>query len=144
VWIFESAHLGYRQLFSTSVSNVAHFFQMLLAVGRFPVTLLGAVVLLGFVSRAPIVLIFTQRRVVFMAITVTTISCLLFFYLVGFYQERLAFNVVPPLILSAAIVALGIVDTTRLQSVWGVITAVAWTIAITKIAFEITKSGPYG
>jgi hypothetical protein len=143
VWIFESLHIGSHQLFSNVILNSANFFHVLMSVGRFPLFLLGAVVLLGFTLRAPITLIFAERRMTFTAIAVTTISCLFFFYLVGFYPERLAFNVVPPLILGAAVVALGIVEGTRPQSASAVVTCILWVIAISRIVLEIAKSGPY-
>ena len=82
------------------------------------------------------------KQPAFTAIALTTISCLVFFYFVGFYQQRLAFNVVLPLIVGAAIVALDIGDKAP-QSPHVKVAFVVWAIAIARIVFECAKSGPY-
>lgn len=143
VWVLEAVHLGWRQFSLSLTSKLIEFLIVLWPVSRFPVLLLGAVAIIGLASRAPLHQIVGERSSTFAAIAVTTGACLLFFYLMGFYQERLGLNVQVPLLLAATVLAIGIAERGEARLPLPIAGMAAWALAVVRLVYEVAKSGPW-
>jgi hypothetical protein len=143
VWVWESARLGWSQLLLASTSNLIKFFEVLLPVSYFPVLLLVGIALSGVALRVPIGLVIRERSTTFTAIALSTLVCLIYFYLLGTYRERLAINVVLPLLVAAAVLALGIVEKVARPFPAVMVVLSVWILTLARFAYEIGKAGPW-
>jgi hypothetical protein len=141
VWIIESARQGSAQLVASLTANLYTFLKALLPVVPFPILLFAGVFDLGLLVRAPVLLILSERSDAFIAIVVTILGCFVFFYFTGFYQERLAQNVVIPILLGAAILAVDIVK--KLYTPFVTSALSIWALVLIRLAQEIVKPGPW-
>jgi hypothetical protein len=141
VWIRDSAHLGLGELSSKLIANMHLFVSVMLPVVPFAVLLFVVVVVTGLMVRAPLQAIFAERFPAFIAIALTTIACFIFFYLTGFYQERLGQNLAIPILLSAAILGFEIVRRTQLS--FATAAASVWVLVFARLGYEVVKAGPW-
>jgi hypothetical protein len=142
IWVWESAHLGWAQLLVASTSNLVQFLAVLLPVSYFPVLLLVGIVVVGIALRVPIGLVLHERSTTFIAIAVSTFVCLVYFYFLGTYRERLALNIVLPLLVAAAIFAIGVLKRAE-RTLAVVIVQSVWILTFARFVYEIGKAGPW-
>lgn len=143
IWIWESYHLGWSQLFKASTSNLVQFLAVLLPVLYFPVLLLVGIVVVGRSLRVPIGLVLRERSTTFVAIAISISVCLVYFYFLGTYRERLALNIVLPLLLAAAILAIGILERVPRPLAALMVQLSIWILIVARFTYEISKAGPW-
>ena len=143
IWIWESARLGWSELLWQSEQHCQQFIAALLPVLYFPLLLLFGTVLFGVALRVPVRLIYRERSSTFIAIAFTTFVCLIYFYLLGTYRERLALNIVLPLILASAILAVGIVERVARPFPAALVQTSVWCLVLVRFVYQIGKAGPW-
>ena len=143
VWVWESARLGWSQLLLVSTSNSVQFLKVLLPVSYFPILLLLGIALFGVALRVPIGLVLRERSTTFLAIALSSLVCFIYFYLLGFYRERLAINIVLPLLLAAAILAIAILEKVAKPFPAVMVLMLAWILTFIRFVYEIGKAGPW-
>jgi len=142
IWLLDSARLGFYHLLLDLLSHGVGFLEFLLPVTLLPVLLLGFVVFGGFVFDAPLRLIVMEESLVFTSICVTTAACILFFYLMGFYQTRLELGVVVPILLAEAILTVRINERAQAKSPLPIAGLLVWGVTLACMAYEIAKPFP--
>jgi hypothetical protein len=68
------------------------------------------VLLAGLASPSQLRAVIQARSRILLACVITSVLCLGFFALVGFYRTRLAFNVVVPVLVAASVIATGLLE----------------------------------
>jgi len=126
---------------SKLIANMHLFVSVMLPVVPFAVLLFVVVFVTGVLVRAPLRAILSERFPAFIAIALTTIACFCFFYLTGFYQERLGQNLAIPILLSAAILGFEIVRRTHLS--FAMAAASVWVLVFARLGYEVVKAGPW-
>ena len=71
---------------------------------------LGVVLAVGLASPARLREVVCARRSILIACLITSALCLVFFAALGFYRNRLAFNVVIPILVGASVIATGLLE----------------------------------
>ena len=119
------------------------FLAVLLPVSYFPVLLLVGTVVVGRSLRVPIGLVLRERSTTFVAIAISTSVCLVYFYFLGTYRERLALNIVLPLLLVSAIFAISILERVPRPLAALMVQLSIWILIVARFAYEISKAGPW-
>jgi hypothetical protein len=115
---------------------------MLLTVVFFPIQLLRIIAYAALISRTRSRLT-SRDKMVFEAVGLTTITCLAFFYLMGYYGARLELEVVVPLFLIASILAFHLTQTSHSRPLVSITTSLVWILVAARLAYEVIKPGPW-
>ena len=140
VWIGQALHQGVSVLLGSLISNV------LTIVGRDTPYFLFLLLYSTSISVAtgwPQDLRRTLRQAVGVDMLVVALSFVAFFSLVGLTEERVAFSVVPPMVLAAAVAqGRSLAEVPRSNLVIPRIAALV--LASLFFAYELLKTGPFG
>jgi hypothetical protein len=145
VWMVDALRAGGPiELVHRLASFVRIYADATLRVAITPILLLLASVLIGFFSwiGKRDGFISTDWNSVLIAAGITAVVTLLFFGLLGFYADRLAWNIVPTLLVVGA--AFGSESSSRVTLPWRRWGEVLWiAVGIAWLLYEVVKPGPY-
>ena len=142
VWIVDTLRVGWGAFVSAWYSNSRTFLRVAWQVLPFPLGLLAGAIGWAWLAGVPLRGIVREQRTTVVAVGLTLAASLLFFDLQGFYAARLAWNLVPPLFILAALIERQIER--NASPGWRTATVLAAICtALGMFAHEVVKAGPW-
>lgn len=143
VWILDSWRMGGIESVQQQAGLFLGEFVTHLWPGLWPaLVLLTIAVLAGSVSARRLRAAIAARALTVTAALITLILCLGFFALMGFYRQRLEFNVVVPVFVIASVILIGLIE--RIAPKPAAVTVlVVMAAALAYITAAVDRVGPY-
>lgn len=136
IWVADSFRAG------TLIADIGHFLGALVYEAALQAVALAAMfALAGWLLHSKTVRLSREDRELIGAALATSIAVLIFHALAGFYMARVAYGVLPPLVVICGLLARIGFERTEERGRW----MAAFIIVITvQMIFAIVKAGPYG
>jgi hypothetical protein len=142
-WILDAWRAGGAGTLITKAQPfLAEFFMHLWTVVWPALLLLAIVLLVGYKSLPRLRETIKERSHSLIASLITMVVCFAFFGLMGFYRDRLEFNVVVPIIVIAGIILSGLLERMPRRQVVVTLFLVA-AVALGYIVTALVRVGPY-